>query len=158
TSPRSSNNHTPPRWRRQCAFHSSALKPGREPWTCPGRRAIMSSMEHPSAPPRSPPTLARPGLGLGAPGAACAALHAGCRDADRAAPGAPTGPAAAAERGRPTIELLDPGDEPRRRLRYQLVEGAEETLVMRMNLSIQTRADDIPIPEVETPPVEMTMR
>src|SRR5690606_24430883 len=99
-----------------------------------------------------------PGLALGALIAASAGLHAGCRDADRAAPGAPSGPAAAAERGRPTIELLDPGDEPRRRLRYQLVEGAEETLVMRMNLSIQTRADDIPIPEVETPPVEMTMR
>jgi hypothetical protein len=59
---------------------------------------------------------------------------------------------------RPVITLLDPGAEPRRPLRYQLIQGAEEALLMRTNMTIETRTDGAPMPAVEYPPVVMTMR
>lgn len=76
------------------------------------------------------------------------ALAAGCRD-DKPTPAAT---------GRPVVTLLDPGAEPRRMLRYRLTPGAEETMVMRTNMTIETKTNDIPAPVVEYPTVAMSLR
>ncbi|WP_428262556.1 hypothetical protein [Haliangium sp.] len=60
-------------------------------------------------------------------------------------------------RVQPDIELLEPGAEPRRPLRYRLVAGAEETMSLRVGLSVETRADGAPVPIPETPAVDMIM-
>ncbi|WP_152629951.1 hypothetical protein [Haliangium ochraceum] len=87
------------------------------------------------------------------------ALALGCRDREAANSGAKDSVArpdkAAA---RPEVKLLVPGAEPRRTLRYRLREGAEERLIMRMNLAIQTATNGVPVPEVETPAVSMDMQ
>jgi hypothetical protein len=66
--------------------------------------------------------------------------------------------AARAQAGqKPTIKLLEPGAEPRRQLRYQLVKGAKETLIMTMNTSIQTKMPGMPTPAIKIPTMAMTM-
>lgn len=74
-------------------------------------------------------------------------LAGGCRDRERPLP-----------ETRPVVTLLDPGAEPRLALRYRLTPGAEETLVMRTEMSMDTRADGMPMSAVEYPPVAMTLR
>jgi hypothetical protein len=58
---------------------------------------------------------------------------------------------------KPTIKLLEPGAEPRRQLRYKLVQGAKETLVMSMDTSIRTEAPGMPAPTIKIPTMAMTM-
>lgn len=98
------------------------------------------------------PGRARTGPSAGLVGLVIASLLAGgCRDAE------PT-PAPATATA-PVVTLLDPGAEPRRPLRYRLVPGAQETLTMRTEMAIATRADGgDAAPAVEYPPVVMTLR
>lgn len=57
----------------------------------------------------------------------------------------------------PVVELLSPGGEPRRVLRYHLVPGVEETLVMKMRMGVRTKAPEVPAASIETPIMQMTM-
>jgi hypothetical protein len=103
--------------------------------------------------PEQPPTHARipgphrpsPVLGMLA---LAGLLAAGCRNST------PT-PAAT---GRPVVTLLDPGAAPRRALRYRLSPGAEEAMIMRTDMTIETKTDGTPAPPVEYPTVAMTLR
>ncbi len=93
--------------------------------------------------------------------AACLSTQAACKDNqptpvardEQVATGAQVGQIA-----RPTVELTNPGAEPRRQLRYRLVEGAEDVMNMQIDLAIETTADGVPLPVPETPPVVMQMR
>ena len=93
-------------------------------------------------------------------------LTAGCGNqgcgedtsSDRAGPGrVSAGSAPARAGGAPVLELLAPGAEPRRQLRYRLVPGAEETLVMKMRMGMRTKAPEVPAASIETPIMKMTM-
>jgi hypothetical protein len=57
----------------------------------------------------------------------------------------------------PTIKLLEPGVEPRRQLRYKLVKGSKETLVMTMDTSIRNDTPGMPMPTIKIPTMAMTM-
>ncbi len=103
-----------------------------------------------------------------------------CRDAAAPAPSSSTGTtptetASAAERdpaekasdqpatalteaGRPEVELLHPGSEPRQRLRYRLQADAEERLSMRIDMRVVTNQGGKPAPEVVMPARQMRIR
>ena len=57
----------------------------------------------------------------------------------------------------PIVKLLDAGAEPRRELRYALVPGSKETLVMTMTMAMQTKLPGMPAPEVKMPTIAMHM-
>lgn len=58
----------------------------------------------------------------------------------------------------PIVKLVEPGAEPRRVLRYALVPGTDEMLVMTMTMAMQTKLPGMPTPEVKMPAIAMYMK
>lgn len=78
------------------------------------------------------------------------AAHAGAPE--------PAHTARAATPAEPELVLRSPGAAPRRMLRYRLVPGTQETLVMTMDMAIRTDVPGMAATPVEIPTVEMTMQ
>jgi hypothetical protein len=57
----------------------------------------------------------------------------------------------------PTVELLSPGAEPRRALRYALTPGARERVVIELDMELAMALADAPSPPVQLPRMQMVL-
>lgn len=58
----------------------------------------------------------------------------------------------------PVVELIDAGAAPHQTLRYDLVAGSTETMLMTMRMQMTQTLDGMKLPSVAVPPMVMTMR
>ena len=95
---------------------------------------------------------------------ATAVEDGGATEAGKATKGAPQGPADVKTFNPQDIriEVIDPGREPRQKLRYHLKEGQKETMLMGMTMSMNMsmkspEGEDLPVQKGTIPELEMRM-